>query len=261
MELFTLGKKFAEICQKYVERVALQVYESDGNLRPLTYRQLWEEAVKVSGWLTSQNIKKQDRVAIILENSPHWAAVYFGIMLCGAVAVPLDPQMSKETIFTLLEDSEAKIVFINGKLKSVFNIICDGLSSLKRIVLIQSDANPDHIAPGEEKYLDFSAIINWEVKEVSFPAIELDEAASILYTSGTTAVAKGVELTHRNFSANFLSIQDLNLFSAEEFDEIFNGSQAYSIRKKIKEGSCHCLCTGDTFPSLIVRSFPLFTQG
>lgn len=71
-------------------------------------------------------------------------------------------------------------------------------------------------------------------------------------------------------TASFHVSSDWNVFSClkytyvlgnlknASFDEIFNGSQAYSIRKKIKEGSCHCLCTGEIFPSIIVQKFPLF---
>lgn len=43
------------------------------------------------------------------------------------------------------------------------------------------------------------------------------------------------------------------------FDAIFRGKEASSVRGKIKKSRCHCLCTGEIFPSIIVRAFPLFT--
>lgn len=169
--MFTLKEKFIAVCEEYPGRRAVQDF---------TFGEIFRETKTVAGWLMAQGVGKSDRVVILLDNCQEWIFVYFAVMLCGAIAVPLDPQMSKETIAAILKDCHPKIVIDEDKLKSI---------SKKDLPVFPPP---------------------------SFPQINIEDLASILYTSGTTAVPKGVALSHANFAANFLSIQQLNLCSKDD---------------------------------------------
>ena len=80
-------------------------------MREYTYGQLYRHSLAVAGWLQAQGVEKGDRVAILLENRPQWPMSYFGTLLAGAVAVPLDPVSRWDHVQYALEQTRAKIIF------------------------------------------------------------------------------------------------------------------------------------------------------
>lgn len=169
-------------------------------------RYTFEEAVSysklISSFLLSKGIKQGDRAAIFIECRPEWVIVYLGISFIGAVAVPIDIQLSKDEVNNLLKDSESKAIFVSEK----------GLKTLTPPILPLIRGGEGGVR-GEPGVL----IINIDSKDfpgilkcppiASIPLIDPDDMASLIYTSGTTGRPKGVMLTHKNFLSNARSIQ------------------------------------------------------
>ena len=65
----------------------------------------------MAGWLQARGVQPGDRVAILLENRPEWPLSYFGALLAGAVAVPLDPVSRWDLIQYALEQTRARVIF------------------------------------------------------------------------------------------------------------------------------------------------------
>ena len=93
-----LTQKFVELAEKFPDEVIMQVKTADGYVK-YTYHDLYKQAKSIAKGLQQKHkIKKDDRVAIIMENGPDWVATYFGIMLAEAIAVPIDPKASKKVL-------------------------------------------------------------------------------------------------------------------------------------------------------------------
>ncbi|MBM3251766.1 MAG: AMP-binding protein, partial [Candidatus Omnitrophica bacterium] len=195
-------------CQKYPNRIVLSKIK-DSQIANYTYSHILRQATNIGAWLVDSGIKKQDKVAIILDNCPEWAIIYFGILFSGAVAVPIDTKLSEFEVSNLLSDCQAKIVFTTSNFISFFEKNFPNLTYLKKIVLVDKP-NRGSI------YAAFDDIVKETKSEADFPQISVDDLASIIYTSGTIAKPKGVMLSHKNFSANFLSLEKLNICSHKD---------------------------------------------
>ena len=106
----TLTGQLAEAAREAADRVAIISREGDA-VREYTYGQLYRHSLAVAGWLQAQGVQKGDRVAILLENRPEWPISYFGTLLAGAVAVPLDPVSRWDHVQYALEQTRARIIF------------------------------------------------------------------------------------------------------------------------------------------------------
>ncbi len=193
----TLNEKFTNICLDFPEREAMRVKTSSGWVI-YQYKDLLASSRRVAGWLQSQGFLKGDRAAIIFDNSPRWSIVYFGILLAGGMAVPLDPQASHHDLVTFVEDSQPSFVFLENRL---LETLLPQIRRVKAMVVMKREKMIDHCFALDD------ILARPSLKDQSFAiSIEGPDTASLLYSSGTTANPKGIELTHDNFYANFLGI-------------------------------------------------------
>ena len=155
---------------------------------PMTYSRLKSRVFALISFLEKKGINKGDKVAILSANMPQWGVAYFAITSMGAIAVPLLPDFHPSEISTILEHSEAKILFISSSLKAKMNEI--NVNTLQSMISIE----------------DYS-VISMDQANITFDPdampdkeyiVEEDDLASIIYTSGTTGNSKGVMLSHKN---------------------------------------------------------------
>lgn len=80
----------------------------------VTYEDFWRRATRVAGGLKAQGVKRGDRVAIRLGNGNDWAYAFFGILMAGAVAVPVNTRFTTSEVEYVITDSGAVFVFEPG---------------------------------------------------------------------------------------------------------------------------------------------------
>ncbi|MFZ5448392.1 MAG: AMP-binding protein [Thermodesulfobacteriota bacterium] len=202
----TLTRQLAQVCREVADAAAL-IYQEADTVREYTYGQLYRRSLAVAGWLHSQGLKKGDRVAIILENRPEWPLSYFGALLAGAVAVPLDPASRWDYLQFALEQTQARVIFTFPKAPLAQLL---ELPFLEKIVVVGEEVESG------DKIINFVEVLKSSGEESGLPKIYPDDLASIIYTSGTTGIPKGVMLTHRNFSANCRGIAALNAIGPDD---------------------------------------------
>lgn len=135
------------------------------------------------------------RVAIAGENSYEWLAVFLAVVSGGGVAICLDTDQDDSTLANLLSMTDSEIVFTNDCLKDLFSNF-DSSENGEGVYIMGSEC--------EDGNISVSSMINEGLKLPNEPALYLnpDDTAAIMFTSGTTAMPKAVELTHRNILTN-----------------------------------------------------------
>ncbi|RJP65869.1 MAG: long-chain fatty acid--CoA ligase [Candidatus Abyssobacteria bacterium SURF_17] len=157
----------------------------------ISYKQLDELANRIANGLIALGIRKGDKVCLLMTNCAEYIYSFFGITKAGAVATPINSLLKGEEITYILNDSDAKALFIQSKFDELIQKILPQCPKLKNIIVVDTD-----VSPAGRKSL------NELLKAAaSRPPVEVtaEDVAGIIYTSGTTGRPKGVELTHRNY--------------------------------------------------------------
>jgi long-chain acyl-CoA synthetase len=185
-----------ESAATYPQKTALAIGDTD-----LTYEAVHLFAQRFAGGLASLSVEPGQHVALLLPNVPHFTIAYFGSHYAGTPVVPLNVLLTADEIAYHLEDSDAvALVAWEGFLKAA----AEGFARVEHCRhLIVARANPsDWSAP--EGAVNMAALIAGANPVTDLPATAPDDAAVILYTSGTTGRPKGAELTHFNLFFNAL---------------------------------------------------------
>ena len=176
-----MPQTLAEYPQLHLARKDEVAYVYRRGFRTLrwTYRQLAELAFRFARELEARGIGKSDRILLWGDNSAEWIGAFFGCMLRGAVAVPMDRIAAADFAQRVATDVDAKL------------IVC-------------ASALAQHA--GNRPYLELENlgdVVGQRSAEPYAPvAFSRDDTAQIVFTSGTTAEPRGVVLTHGNILAS-----------------------------------------------------------
>lgn len=187
----------------------------------MTYGEVLADVKGFAGWLQAQGVKPGDRVAIMMPNCLQYPIALFGILYAGAVVVNVNPLYTARELHHQLVDSGAVALIVMDMFARTFQQAREGTAVRTVVVTAMGDML------GGLKGFAISALMKYVQKMV--PAYQLadakrwksvikrarrmsytpvpaapDDVAFLQYTGGTSGVAKGAMLTHRNVIANVL---------------------------------------------------------
>lgn len=186
----------------------------------LKYRQILSLSYRFAHLLRSLGVKKSDRVAIMLPNTPQYIFAFYGTLMAGGIVVQTNPLYVERELVQQMNDAEAKVILaldqhypllqkVIGQTSlehALFTGIQDFLPFPKNILYPLLQKRNGKPLPRIEEGAHFH-LLKKEMKAVSDKPIHEkidpeEDIALLQYTGGTTGVPKGVMLTHRNLVAN-----------------------------------------------------------
>ena len=168
--------------------------------RQWTWAELEEQANRLANLLLARGLAVGDRVGLLADNGVGYVAGYYGILKAGGCVVALNSANRAESHRRLLADSGARaLVTEAAQVRRDLPQIIHDLPDLERVILDR--ASPQWDLP-PRLALHLAADLAAASAARPAAAVGPDDLATILYTSGSTGVPRGVTLLHRNLLAN-----------------------------------------------------------
>jgi long-chain acyl-CoA synthetase len=172
-----------------------------------SYEGFSRAALALAGHLAAHGVRKGDRVAIAMRNLPEWPVAFFATILLGAVATPLNAWWTGPELEYGLRDCGASVAIVDSER---FERLSEHLHACPDLTLVLASRHDDEMAHPLATRLEdvIGAPKDWlSLPEGRLPDVALDpeDNATILYTSGTTGHPKGALGTHRNAAMNVMN--------------------------------------------------------
>lgn len=192
----------------YADNVAFrQRFVKDEPFREITYREALDTVNGLGTALIAHGLKGK-RISVIGENCYQWATSYLAAVCGTGVVVPLDKELSAQELKQLVIEADVAAVLFTKKYEEMFkDMMASGDTKLELLVNLNGSAGDE-----AEGILSWEGLVEEGKKLVeggdrSFIDAEIyaDEMSVLLFTSGTTGIAKGVMLSHRNICEDLMS--------------------------------------------------------
>lgn len=222
----TLLAMFSRSARRFSRRPALYFFG-----KTLSYQECHSLVERFACGLAALGIRKGDRVALCLPNSPQAVIAYFGILRAGGIVVACNPTYTEHELSHQLRDANARaIVVLDLMYQKIQHLdldliivtrITDFMTTIARYIYRRRNGLPPPEIPARDTTLFFHEVLDdtAPVAPEDLPVVNPDDIALLQYTGGTTGVSKGAELRHRNLTANIQQL--ISWFAPAERVESF----------------------------------------
>src|SRR5580698_2344172 len=202
----SLGEALRAALDRWPNEICLIEADRDRENARLTYRQFKEQALPLASALQSAGLQDGARAAIIMTNQSKWLISAYAIFFCGGVLVPLDYKLTAAEQLHLLAHSRAEFLVIEYHLWRGITQAEQFKNLAVRTVLV-TEAPPNADLAGAQRWEHFGV-----ANEPTFTPRKRNDAACIVYSSGTGGRPKGCVLTHENYLEQCVALTSLYPF-------------------------------------------------
>ncbi len=212
-----LPKILEASAKKYASHVATEFFGAK-----IRYGELWDQILRCATALSGLGVGRGAKVAIMLPNCPQTIIAYYATMWLGGIVVMTNPMYVEREIEHQWEDSEAEFLIVLDHLFPKVEPVLSRTRIRKVLVTSLKEALPFPLSllyplkarkeklftavPYGKDILNFKQVLKGAGPTTATSPAELDDIALLQYTGGTTGLAKGVMLTHRNILANVVQL-------------------------------------------------------
>lgn len=202
----------AQTAQRFPKRVATRFFQAT-----LSYARLNELVDRCATGLRSLGVQQGDRVALVLPNCPQFVITFYAVLRLGAIVVPTNPLYKEHELAHQLSDAGAETLIVLDRLYATSRRALPKTPVRRVITTGVQDFLPRHLAvlyPLKSRHdgtplprlkgarvLPLTTLLREPALTEPTPG-SVDDVAILQYTGGTTGIAKGAMLTHRNLVAN-----------------------------------------------------------
>ncbi len=212
-EIRDLRDLISQSAKLYADRPIFEVKDTKGNHYEITYKTYYSQIQAVGTALTDMGLRGE-KIAVGGDNSYEWCLSYMATVTGVGVIVPVDKELLFEDINNILNTADVKLFFCDKKIYKKLMERKDELKSDLTIILIHNtvegtvnitdliEKGEKLLADGDRRYLDAE--------------IDPNAMCSLLFTSGTTGMSKGVMLCHRNFCSEVMAAMGVIKISPDD---------------------------------------------
>jgi len=166
--------------------------EVGGDNKRITYEQMYPLVVKLANGLQGLGIERGCKVAVMSVNSADYVITYYACAMLGITFVPLNNRSKDEELTHMLNVSECQALFVGERYFDLVERIRPTLTHTQHFIAYSG---------GNGNYLGFESLIDHANEDEPWVEVDDHDATVIIFTSGTTALPKGVQLTYLDMTA------------------------------------------------------------
>lgn len=191
----------------YADRAArmgdepLYTFKQDGDWRTKTANETLADIRAVAKGLLHYGLKKGDGVAFMCRTSYDWDVFDAAVMACGGVLATIYDTDSAEQIRNIVNNSDARLLVVETTdMKAKADGAETECPTLEHIVCFETG--------GLDEIKAYGSGVSNEALDARIDSVQKTDLCSIVYTSGSTAAPKGVEMTHEHYCATAFNLPD-----------------------------------------------------
>ncbi|MDO5441149.1 MAG: AMP-binding protein [Bacillota bacterium] len=202
--IISIKDMFESSHELYKDNIAFYTKFQKGPYTTITYDQYYNDVNALGTAFINLGLKEK-RIAVIGETQYMWGVAYLATMCGTGVVVPLDKELSYDDLKNLIKESEASAVVFDKKRESIFiKMMEEGDTKLELLISQDRREAEDNILSQWALIEDGKKLIANGDRRFIDAQIDPEEMSVLLFTSGTTGMAKGVMLSHRNLCADLI---------------------------------------------------------
>ncbi|MFW5966737.1 MAG: AMP-dependent synthetase/ligase, partial [Persicimonas sp.] len=216
-------------------------YKQEGSWEHQSWKEWWEQAERVAAGLIERGLEPHEPVCILAQTRIEWAWIDLGIWMAGGFVVPIYPTSRPEECRHILDEVGARFAFVENP--SQLDKIADAASMEHMVYLERAAALPggdwkgrhqvrlEDLEEGDaERAVSFDELSYEGRRRIADDhrfvatrrnAVSYDDLATVVYTSGTSGVPKGVEHTQGGLRAELAAIAELDLIGPDDRQLLF----------------------------------------
>ncbi len=181
-----------EIARLYGERDAYR-YLVDDVVMHKTYLELKRDVVAAASWMHKQGWQRK-HIGILGGSSYSWIVAFLGIEISDNIVIPLDNMLPKQELSELFKMGDIEVLFISKEFQPMAQSILEGDNSITTVICFEDAIWKTML----------------QTRPVELPSLNPEACSEILFTSGTTGISKGVELSQKNIVSNINDIRRMD---------------------------------------------------